>query len=164
MNFKLLRFVVGALPAAMSLTTLAAALAQQLIPTGTEKTVSSLLPRTAYAQTAPRVKNVVLVHGLFADVSSWFEGILRLLAPVLIVTSVRYPLSTFPGAGGAVLRLLRRQNGPAVPAGPSFSGSIDPEAGVHPNVSALVYVAARAPDAGEDYAAVAKRFPTPPAS
>jgi pimeloyl-ACP methyl ester carboxylesterase len=38
------------------------------------------------------------------------------------------------------------------------------EAGMHPNVSALVYVAARAPDAGEDYAALAKRFPTPPAS
>jgi pimeloyl-ACP methyl ester carboxylesterase len=57
-----------------------------------------------------------------------------------------------------------RQDGPTVLAGHSFSGMIVTEAGVHPNVSALVYVAARAPDAGEDYAALAKRFPTPPAS
>jgi pimeloyl-ACP methyl ester carboxylesterase len=48
--------------------------------------------------------------------------------------------------------------------GHSFSGMIVTEAGVHPNVSALVYVAARAPDAGEDYTALAKTFPTPPAS
>lgn len=49
-------------------------------------------------------------------------------------------------------------------AGHSFSGMIVTEAGVHPHVSALVYVAARAPDAGEDYAALAARYPTPPAS
>jgi pimeloyl-ACP methyl ester carboxylesterase len=164
MNFKLLRFVVGALPAAMSLTTLAAALAQQLIPTGTEKTVSSFLPRTAYAQTAPRVKNVVLVHGLFADGSSWSEVIPRLQAAGLNVTSVQNPLTTLPEAVDAALRVLGRQNGPTVLAGHSLSGMIVTEAGVHPNVSALVYVAARAPDAGEDYAAIAKRFPTPPAS
>jgi pimeloyl-ACP methyl ester carboxylesterase len=48
--------------------------------------------------------------------------------------------------------------------GHSFSGMIVTEAGIAPNVSALVYVAARAPDAGEDYAALAKKFPTPPAS
>ena len=53
---------------------------------------------------------------------------------------------------------------PTVLAGHSFSGMIVTEAGVHPNVSALVYVAARAPDAGEDYAALAKTYPTPPAS
>src|SRR5262249_38264711 len=64
----------------------------------------------------------------------------------------------------AALRVLERQNGPTVLAGHSFSGMIVTEAGVHPNVSALVYVAARAPDAGEDYAALAKQFPTPPAS
>jgi pimeloyl-ACP methyl ester carboxylesterase len=46
----------------------------------------------------------------------------------------------------------------------SFGGVILTEAGVAPNVSAVVYVAARAPDAGEDYMALAKRFPTPPAS
>ena len=54
--------------------------------------------------------------------------------------------------------------GPTVLVGHSFSGMIVTEAGVHPNVSALVYVAARAPDAGEDYTALAKTFPAPPAS
>ena len=61
-------------------------------------------------------------------------------------------------------RVLARQDGPTVLVGHSFSGMIVTEAGVHPNVSALVYVAARAPDAGEDYTALAKTYPTPPAS
>jgi pimeloyl-ACP methyl ester carboxylesterase len=53
--------------------------------------------------------------------------------------------------------VLARQDGPTVLAGHSFSGMIVTDAGVHPNVSAVVYVAARAPDAGEDYAALAKK-------
>src|SRR5215469_8375363 len=69
-----------------------------------------------------------------------------------------------PEAVDAALRVLGRQNGPTVLAGHSFSGMIVTDAGVHQNVSALVYVAARAPDSGEDYTALAKRFPTPPAS
>ena len=163
MNLKLLRFFVVCLAAAMSLTPIAAVLAQ-LTQTGTETMASSLLSRAAWAQTAPKVKNVVLVHGLFADGSSWSEVIPRLQAAGLNVTSVQNPLTTLPGAVDAVLRVLARQNGPTVLAGHSFAGMIVTEAGVHPNVSALVYVAARAPDAGEDYTALAKRFPTPPAS
>jgi len=163
MNLKLLRFLVVSLAAAMSLTALAAVLAQ-LTQTGTETAASSFLSRTALAQTAPKAKNVVLVHGLFADGSSWSEVIPRLQAAGLNVTSVQNPLTTLPEAVDAALRVLGRQNGPTVLAGHSFSGMIVTEAGVHPNVSALVYVAARAPDAGEDYAALAKQFPTPPAS
>jgi pimeloyl-ACP methyl ester carboxylesterase len=125
---------------------------------------SSLLPRPALAQTAAKAKNVVLVHGLFADGSSWSEVIPRLQAAGLNVTSVQNPLTTLPEAVDAAVRVLGRQNGPTVLAGHSFSGMIVTEAGVHPNVSALVYVAARAPDAGEDYTALAKQFPTPPAS
>jgi pimeloyl-ACP methyl ester carboxylesterase len=125
---------------------------------------SSLLSRTAFAQTAPKAKNVVLVHGLFADGSSWSEVIPRLQAAGLNVTSVQNPLTTLPEAVDAALRVLGRQSGPTVLAGHSFSGMIVTDAGVHPNVSALVYVAARARDAGEDYAALAKKFPTPPAS
>jgi pimeloyl-ACP methyl ester carboxylesterase len=164
MNLKLLRFLVVALAAAMSLTPLAAVLAQQLTQTGTETAASSLRSRTALAQTAPKAKNVVLVHGLFADGSSWSEVIPRLQAAGLNVTSVQNPLTTLPEAVDAALRVLGRQNAPTVLAGHSFSGMIVTEAGMHPNVSALVYVAARAPDAGEDYAALAKQFPTPPAS
>ena len=125
---------------------------------------NSLLSRTAFAQTTPKAKNVVLVHGLFADGSSWSEVIPRLQAAGLNVTSVQNPLTTLPEAVDAALRVLGRQNGPTVLAGHSFSGMIVTDAGVHPNVSAVVYVAARAPDAGEDYTALAKKFPTPPAS
>ena len=125
---------------------------------------SSLLSPTAFAQTASKAKNVVLVHGLFADGSSWFEVIPRLQGAGLNVTSVQNPLTTLPEAVDAALRVLGRQNGPTVLAGHSFSGMIVTEAGVHQNVSRLVYVAARAPDAGEDYTALAKNFPTPPAS
>src|SRR5271167_4986266 len=125
---------------------------------------SLLLGGAANAQTVPKAKNVVLVHGLFADGSSWSEVIPRLQAAGLNVTSVQNPLTTLPEAVNAALRVLARQDGPTVLAGHSFSGMIITEAGMHPNVSALVYVAARAPDAGEDYAALAKTFPTPPAS
>src|SRR6516164_9573915 len=125
---------------------------------------SSLLSPTAFAQTTRKATNVVLVHGLFADGSSWSEVIPRLQAAGLNVTSVQNPLTTLPEAVDAALRVLGRQNGPTVLAGHPFSGMIVTDAGVHPNVPAVVYVAARAPDAGEDYPALAKNYPTPPAS
>jgi pimeloyl-ACP methyl ester carboxylesterase len=112
----------------------------------------------------PKARNVVLVHGLFADGSCWTEVIGRLQAKGLNVTSVQNPLTTLPDAVAAARRVLDRQDGPTVLAGHSFSGVIVTEVGLHPKVSALVYVAARAPDAGEDYAALASTFPTPPAT
>lgn len=111
-----------------------------------------------------RASNVVLVHGLFADGSSWSEVIPLLQSNGLNVTSVQNPLTTLDEAVAACRKVLDRQQGPTVLAGHSFSGMIVTEAGMHPAVSALVYVAARAPDAGEDYAALASRFPAPPAS
>jgi pimeloyl-ACP methyl ester carboxylesterase len=139
------------------------------------RTLSTLLAASAAASlvstrgmAAPpmptKARNVVLVHGLFADGSCWTEVIARLQAAGLNVTSVQNPLTTLPEAVASAQRVLARQDGPTVFVGHSFSGMILTEAGVHPTVSALVYVAARAPDAGEDYAALAKRFPTPPAS
>jgi pimeloyl-ACP methyl ester carboxylesterase len=125
---------------------------------------STLAPGTAAAQLAPKAKNIVLVHGLFADGSCWSEVIARLQAKGLNATSVQNPLTTLPEAVASAQRVLERQDGPTVLVGHSFSGMIVTEAGIHPNVSALVYVAARAPDAGEDYTALAKTFPTPPAS
>jgi len=117
------------------------------------------------AATAPiKARNVVLVHGLFADGSCWSEVIARLQAAGLNATAVQNPLTTLPEAVASAQRVLARQDGPTVLVGHSFSGMIVTEAGMHPNVSALVYVAARAPDASEDYAALAKKYPTPPAS
>ena len=118
----------------------------------------------ATAAPAPKARNVVLVHGLFADGSSWSEVIARLQKAGLNATSVQNPLTTLPEAVASAERVLARQDGPTVLVGHSFSGMIVTEAGMHPNVSALVYVAARAPDAGEDYTALAKTFPAPPAS
>jgi pimeloyl-ACP methyl ester carboxylesterase len=115
-------------------------------------------------QSVIRARNVVLVHGLFADGSCWSEVIPHLQAAGLNVTSVQNPLTTLDDAVAAAQRVLARQDGPTVLVGHSFSGMIVTEAGVDPKVSAVVYVAARAPDAGEDYTALAKTFPTPPAS
>src|SRR5438105_10501504 len=118
----------------------------------------------AAAEPAPIARNVVLVHGLFADGSSWSEVIARLQAAGLNATAVQNPLTTLPDAVASAERVLARQDGPTGLVGHSFSGMIVTEAGVHPNVSALGYVAARAPDAGEDYTALAKSYPTPPAT
>jgi pimeloyl-ACP methyl ester carboxylesterase len=126
--------------------------------------VSALMSLPAVAAAGPAAQNVVLVHGLFADGSCWSWVIPRLQAAGLNVTSVQNPLTTLDDAVAETQRVLRRQDGPTVLAGHSFSGMIVSEAGVDPKVSALVYVAARAPDAGEDYAALAKTYPTPPAS
>ena len=125
---------------------------------------SPLLARAAFAQSVPQARNVVLVHGLFADGSCWAEVIPRLQAAGLNVTSVQNPLTTLEDAVASAQRVLARQDGPTVLVGHSFSGMIVTEAGVDPKVSAVVYVAARAPDAGEDYGALAMKFPTPPAS
>ncbi|QKK19230.1 alpha/beta fold hydrolase [Rhizobium indicum] len=128
-------------------------------------TASLLATRGMAATSAPvKARNVVLAHGLFADGSCWTEVIARLQAAGLNATAVQNPLTTLPEAVAAVKRVLDRQDGPTVLVGHSFSGMMVTEAGVHPDVSALVYVAARAPDAGEDYTALAKTFPTPPAS
>lgn len=124
---------------------------------------SSVLQR-ANAQSVPNARNVVLVHGLFADGSCWSEVIARLQPKGIQVTAVQNPLTTLDDAVAETQRVLDRQDGPTVLAGHSFSGMIVTEAGVHPNVSAVVYVAARAPDAEEDYAALASKFPTPPAT
>lgn len=115
---------------------------------------------------APRshVRNVVLVHGLYADGSCWLDVIGRLQSRGLNVTSVQNPLTTLAESVSATVRVLNRQIGPTVLVGHSFAGTVVSETGLHPMVSALVFVAARAPDAGEDYPALAATYPAAPAS
>jgi pimeloyl-ACP methyl ester carboxylesterase len=125
---------------------------------------SPLIQTAAQAAPAAKARNVVLVHGLFADGSSWSEVIARLQAAGINATAVQNPLTTLGEAVASAERALALQDGPTVLVGHSFSGMIVTEAGVDPKVTALVYVAARAPDAGEDYAALAKQYLAPPAS
>jgi pimeloyl-ACP methyl ester carboxylesterase len=124
----------------------------------------ALMPRPGRAENVTVARNIVMVHGLFADGSCWSEVIPRLQLAGLNVTSVQNPLTTLDDAVAETQRVLARQDGPTVLVGHSFSGMIVTEAGVDPQVSAVVYIAARAPDAEEDYAALAKTFPTPLAS
>jgi len=123
-----------------------------------------LLNQVASSQPSPKTKNVVFVHGLFADGSSWSKIIPRLQEKGINCTSVQNPLTSLREASDAARRAIALQPGPTVLVGHSFSGMIVTEVGVDPKLTALVYVAARAPDAGEDYTALAARFPTPPAS
>jgi len=123
-----------------------------------------LLSGAAAAQPVPKARNIVMVHGLFADGSCWSDVIARLQPKGFNITAVQNPLTTLPEAVAAAQRAIAMQNGPTVLVGHSFSGMIVTEVGVDPKISALVYVAARAPDAGEDYTALAKQYPPPPAS
>jgi pimeloyl-ACP methyl ester carboxylesterase len=128
-----------------------------------------LLASGAFAQSAPLqkaavvAKNIVLVHGLYADGSSWAEVIPLLQQAGLHVTAVQNPLTALADDVEATRRVLAMQDGPTVLVGHSYGGMVISQAGIDPKVSALVYVAARGPDAGEDYAALAARFPAAPA-
>ncbi|MFB9252789.1 alpha/beta fold hydrolase [Sphaerisporangium melleum] len=110
------------------------------------------------------VRNVVLVHGAYADGSSWLEVIERLQEAGLNVTSVQNPLTSLADDVAATERALALQDGPTVLAGHSWAGTVISQAGLARVVTGLVYAAARAPDAGEDYTALAARYPEPPAN
>jgi pimeloyl-ACP methyl ester carboxylesterase len=124
----------------------------------------SLLDRVAIARTSFKTRNAVFVHGLFADGSCWSKIIARLEREEVNCTSVQNPLSSLHEASQAVRRAIAAQPGPTVLVGHSFAGMLVSDVGIDPKITALVFVAARAPDAGEDYAALAKNYPTPPAT
>jgi pimeloyl-ACP methyl ester carboxylesterase len=110
------------------------------------------------------VRNVVLIHGAYADGSSWLDVIECLQRSGLIPTAVQNPLGSLADDVAHTRYVLALQDGPTILVGHSFAGTVITEAGTHPSVVGLVYVAARAPDVGEDYTALAKKFPTPAAS
>lgn len=94
-------------------------------------------------------KTVVLVHGAFADGSSWQYVTPILEDAGLDVIVVQNPLVSLAGDVAFVDRALDRAKGPAVLVGHSWGGQVITQAGVHDNVYSLVYVAAYAPDAGQ---------------
>ncbi|HEY6641510.1 alpha/beta hydrolase [Povalibacter sp.] len=104
-------------------------------------------------------KNVVLVHGAFADGSGWRGVYDELTRRGYRVTIVQNPLTSLAEDVAATTRALDRQDGPAVLVGHSWGGTVITEAGVHPKVVSLVYVSALAPDAGETTAQQYQGFP-----
>jgi pimeloyl-ACP methyl ester carboxylesterase len=122
---------------------------------------AGILGSTAYAQTAApaAAKNVVLIHGAWADGSSWAEVIPLLQAAGLNVTAVQNPLTSLQDSVAETRRALALQDGPTVLVAHSWGGTVLSETGLDPKVTALVYVAARAPDAGEDFVALSGKFP-----
>jgi pimeloyl-ACP methyl ester carboxylesterase len=110
------------------------------------------------------IQSVVLVHGAYADGSSWSDVIGYLQAAGLRATAVQNPLTSLKDDVAATRRIIELQDGPTVLVGHSWAGTIISEAGIDPKVKSLVFVAARAPDAGEDFTALAAKFPRPPVS
>jgi pimeloyl-ACP methyl ester carboxylesterase len=106
------------------------------------------------------VKNIVLVHGAWVDASGWKPVYDILTRDGYKVTMVQEPLTSFQEDVAATKRILDRQDGPCILVGHSYGGSVITEAGIHPNVVGLVYVAAHAPDVGEDEGALGKRMPS----
>jgi pimeloyl-ACP methyl ester carboxylesterase len=113
------------------------------------------------AQGSSPVKNVVLVHGAFADGSSWQKVIPLLQAKGLNVTSVAIPLTSFAEDVAAPKRAIAAQNGPVILVGHSYGGVVITEAGNDPKVVGLVYAAAFAPDADQSITDISKGFPKP---
>ncbi len=109
-----------------------------------------LVSNASFAQTSPVQKagtvahNVVLVHGLYADASSWSEVIPLLQKAGLHVTAVQNPLTSLTDDAEAARRILALQDGPTVLVAHSYGGMVISQAGIDPKVSALVYVAAPA--------------------
>ena len=114
------------------------------------------------AQPSLAGKTVVLVHGAFADGSSWSKVIPLLEARGLHVVAVQNPLSSLDDDVSAAKRAIDQQKGPVILVGHSWGGAVITQAGTDDKVKALVYVAAFAPDAGQSVNDMIKPFPPAP--
>jgi pimeloyl-ACP methyl ester carboxylesterase len=108
------------------------------------------------------VKNVVLVHGAWADGSSWSKVIPLLQAKGLHVACAQNPLSSIEDDVASTNRTINAQDGPVLLVGHSYGGAVITVAGDNPKVSGLVYVAAFAPDEGETLGGMAAPFGATP--
>jgi len=111
---------------------------------------------------ATRIKNVVLVHGAWADGSSWVKVIPLLEKAGLNVVAVQNPLMSLADDVATTKRAIALQDGPVLLVGHSYGGVVITEAGNDPKVVGLVYVAAFAPDAGQALGDLGKEFPPAP--
>ena len=122
--------------------------------------VAALAAQSAIA--ADGVRNVVLVHGAWADGSSWAKVIPLLEKAGLRATAVQNPLTSFEDDVAATKRAIALADGPVILVGHSWGGVVITEAGADPKVAGLVYVAAFAPEVGVPVGELGKDFPPPP--
>ena len=109
---------------------------------------------------APLIRNIVLVHGAWADGSGW-KGVYDILVKDgYKVSIVQEPETSFKEDVAATQRVIAQQDGPCVVVAHSYGGAVITEAANDPKVMALVYIAAHMPDAGESEAEDGKRFPS----
>src|SRR5919106_5737931 len=107
-----------------------------------------------------RVRNIVLVHGAWADGSGW-KGVYEILTKDgYNVSIVQEPETSFKEDVAATKRILAQQDGPCILVGHSYGGAVITEAGTDSSVAGLVYIAAHMPDAGENEADPGKRYPS----
>ena len=114
--------------------------------------------------TQAQVKNIVLVHGAFADGSGWKKVYTLLKDRGYKVSIVGNPNTGLDDDVAATKRVLDRQEGPVILVGHSYGGAIITQAGSGPNVAGLVYVAAFAPDEGEELGKLLGKYPPDPKS
>jgi pimeloyl-ACP methyl ester carboxylesterase len=107
-----------------------------------------------------RIRNIVLVHGAWADGSGWKSVYDILVKHGYNVSIVQEPETSFKEDVAATKRVLAQQDGPCILVAHSYGGAVITEAGMDASVVGLVYVAAHMPDAGENEADVGKRFPS----
>ena len=128
--------------------------------------LTAAFPKAVAAQTnsSQGVRNVVIVHGAWADGSSWSKVIPLLQSKGLHVVAVQNPLTSLADDVPAATRraITALQDGPVLLVGHSYGGVVITEAGNNPKVVGLVYVAALAPSEGESVASVSKPFPPAP--
>lgn len=128
-------------------------------------TAVGLVSITQHSATIPdsqTVRNIVLVHGAFADGSGWRGVYDDLTRRGYRVTIVQNPLTSFADDVSATRRILARQTGPSILVGHSYGGSVITEVGTDAKVAGLVYVSALAPDVGESTGDQFAEIPAPP--
>jgi pimeloyl-ACP methyl ester carboxylesterase len=123
--------------------------------------IGTAVKATAQEQSPAKIKTVLLVHGAWADGSSWAKVIPLLEAKGLHVVAVQIPLTSFADDVAATRRALALEDGPVLLVGHSYGGAVITEAGNDPKVAGLVYVSAVAPDTGESAFALISSVPTP---